>query len=580
MRAEPSQVVGDGEGSGLLLRWRSLSRLEPRRTARRASLEASGHGRHLLEARPDENPFKARAAPAGGPRPWPANASAGSSSQPRSAHPAPRPGPAPLVLRDTSLLARKTPQARFPLLREGALEEILEIETARPALQPLRSLRSVRFWFLAHPAFLSKSARACPPPQVPEGRQEERQEPGKGPGPPVAPPPSSAASTADPEAVMSVAARPPYVTPTFREWLASLPSDEARETIYRWRRLAYQRQARGPSSRPLSCPDLPASARPRGGPRLGFPTTDESPFSNIPQVWGRRKEDYRQMAQAKREDKFDVRPCPRRARCPRPAPRPAPAPARAAPPPDPPTTDARPRLAQVLVRRSAGRPRGGRQGGGGGVRGRGEARPGGGGARSRPRNLISSPARLALRSPLTAHAHSPPLQEAARALAKRLNITLLPSQTSPLPLAPDRPAWRQYNVSFLVLYFNKSRRRAFADTREFLRRLHGCTRGARGDGELGPGATSEVIVNVDSRGEGAEWDAEVERYGGRGQGAFLTVLLSDNLHEARSVLRSALRALLCVRRPGRRPSAAPAPAPRGRRCTGSTGRRRWRAGTC
>lgn len=125
-------------------------------------------------------------------------------------------------------------------------------------------------------------------------------------------------------------------------------------------------------------------------------------------------------------------------------------------------------------------------------------------------------------------------QSEARDYARKHNITLLPSATSPLPPAADRPVWRHYNVSFLILYFNKSRRRAFTDTKEFIKRLHDCTHGNRGDGELGPGFTSEVIVNVDSRGEGTEWDEVVERYGGRGQGSFVTVLLSDNYHEARA----------------------------------------------
>lgn len=119
----------------------------------------------------------------------------------------------------------------------------------------------------------------------------------------------------------------------------------------------------------------------------------------------------------------------------------------------------------------------------------------------------------------------------AKEITARLKLPLLPSLTSPLPLPEDRPVWRSRSVSFLILYYNKSRRRSFNDTRKFIRRLHDCTHGNRGDGQLGANATSEVIVIVDSRGEGEQWDAVVDEFGGRAQGSFVTVLLSDNYHE-------------------------------------------------
>ena len=51
--------------------------------------------------------------------------------------------------------------------------------------------------------------------------------------------------------------------------------------------------------------------------------------------------------------------------------------------------------------------------------------------------------------------------------------------------------------------------------------------------------TSELLVNVDSRGDAAAWDEEVTRYA---NGSFVTAVLSNNLHEVHGYNRLAAMA--------------------------------------
>ena len=70
--------------------------------------------------------------------------------------------------------------------------------------------------------------------------------------------------------------------------------------------------------------------------------------------------------------------------------------------------------------------------------------------------------------------------------------------------------------------------------------LYACTRGSAPGGPVAagipPGTTSELIVNVDSRGDEAAWGAAVAR---TANGSFATVLLSNNLHEIHGYNRAA-----------------------------------------
>jgi hypothetical protein len=70
--------------------------------------------------------------------------------------------------------------------------------------------------------------------------------------------------------------------------------------------------------------------------------------------------------------------------------------------------------------------------------------------------------------------------------------------------------------------------------------LYACTTGSAYGGPVAEGVpvgtTSELIVNADSRGDGAAWDAAVNR---TAHGSFLTVLLSNNVHEVHGYNRAA-----------------------------------------
>ncbi len=71
-------------------------------------------------------------------------------------------------------------------------------------------------------------------------------------------------------------------------------------------------------------------------------------------------------------------------------------------------------------------------------------------------------------------------------------------------------------------------------------KLYACTTGSAYGGPVASGVpngtTSELIVNVDSRGDALAWDAAVNR---TAAGSFLTVLLSNNLHEVHGFNRAA-----------------------------------------
>ena len=119
--------------------------------------------------------------------------------------------------------------------------------------------------------------------------------------------------------------------------------------------------------------------------------------------------------------------------------------------------------------------------------------------------------------------------------AARLRGGARPHPTSPLPVGAFT---RRYNVSFLLQYYrHPANLDAIVDT------LYACTHGSAYGGPVAagvpPGTTSELIVNADSRGDGAAWDAAVNR---TAAGSFLTVLLSNNLHEVHGYNRAAAAA--------------------------------------
>ena len=70
--------------------------------------------------------------------------------------------------------------------------------------------------------------------------------------------------------------------------------------------------------------------------------------------------------------------------------------------------------------------------------------------------------------------------------------------------------------------------------------LYACTTGSAYGGPVAEGVpagtTSELIVNADNRGDGAAWDAAVNR---TSHGSFVTVLLSNNMHEVHGYNRAA-----------------------------------------
>lgn len=75
-----------------------------------------------------------------------------------------------------------------------------------------------------------------------------------------------------------------------------------------------------------------------------------------------------------------------------------------------------------------------------------------------------------------------------------------------------------------------------ARAQSIARRLYECTHGGLGTGQLGPGVTSELLVNVDSRGDGGAWDAVAAELAA---GNFVTAVLSNNLHEVHGYNRLA-----------------------------------------
>jgi hypothetical protein len=90
-------------------------------------------------------------------------------------------------------------------------------------------------------------------------------------------------------------------------------------------------------------------------------------------------------------------------------------------------------------------------------------------------------------------------------------------------LFPDR-----VNVSFILQYFKQPS--AIVPIVEY---YHSCTRGRRGDAQ-NPGLTSELVVNVDSVHEAAQWAAAVNA-----TGDFITLVFSPNVHELRGYNRGA-----------------------------------------
>lgn len=118
----------------------------------------------------------------------------------------------------------------------------------------------------------------------------------------------------------------------------------------------------------------------------------------------------------------------------------------------------------------------------------------------------------AVHSPLGAH---------FQALAHR------PHPTAPLPgngPAGRPPFRRRYNITFVVEYFKHPRNiDAIVDS------LAACQ---------SPSLTSELVVNVDSRGDAAAWEEAMTRTATR-RGGWLTVLLSSNLHEVHGYNRAA-----------------------------------------
>ena len=86
---------------------------------------------------------------------------------------------------------------------------------------------------------------------------------------------------------------------------------------------------------------------------------------------------------------------------------------------------------------------------------------------------------------------------------------------------------RRVNVSIVLQYFRRP-----DHIQPLVSRLHACTHGAdaRGGGHLaGSGLTSELIVNVDSRGDAQAWEHAMESIGS--ESSFLTVILSHDVHE-------------------------------------------------
>jgi hypothetical protein len=104
-----------------------------------------------------------------------------------------------------------------------------------------------------------------------------------------------------------------------------------------------------------------------------------------------------------------------------------------------------------------------------------------------------------------------------------------PHATAPLPPGGFT---RRYNVSFLLQYYKQP-----ANIDVIVDALFNCTT----DASLPPGTSAELIVNADSRGDAAAWEAAMARTNknANGTSSFLSVLLSDNLHEVHGYNRAA-----------------------------------------
>lgn len=120
-------------------------------------------------------------------------------------------------------------------------------------------------------------------------------------------------------------------------------------------------------------------------------------------------------------------------------------------------------------------------------------------------------------------------QNRAEAAANEGGYELWVAATSPLP--EDRPVGRTYNVSFMLQYWQRPQM-----IEEFTKKLWECTHGDLGTGQLGPGVTSELLVNVDSRGDAAAWDAAMASYS---SGRFVNLIFSNDLHEVHGYNRLA-----------------------------------------
>lgn len=114
-------------------------------------------------------------------------------------------------------------------------------------------------------------------------------------------------------------------------------------------------------------------------------------------------------------------------------------------------------------------------------------------------------------------------------LQSRANALRSSGPATPLLTRLPRSRVRAVNVSFVLQYYNKP-----LNVLPIAQRLYGCTRGRLGaGGSLLPGLTSELVAHVDSRGDAAAWE---EALSATAEGSFVTVILSDNLHEVHGAL--------------------------------------------
>ena len=129
--------------------------------------------------------------------------------------------------------------------------------------------------------------------------------------------------------------------------------------------------------------------------------------------------------------------------------------------------------------------------------------------------------------------HRVEVQLAAHRCASGGSSFALPLPAAPLPA--DRPAWRQVNVSFLLQYYKHP-----WTIGDIVERLWRCTHGDRRSGKS-TRVTAELIVNVDSRGDAGTWEEAMANTSADGS-SFLTVVLSNNLHEVHGYNRLAAMA--------------------------------------